>query len=190
VLLGRRQRSAIPFEVKALPAASEKGVEGKIVAPRGGPHPPLAQERKPHPFAGSVRYHLGLRTPNCGKCWIEVDGIRYSWRDCEAVLFDETYIHEAKNETDVDRLILFCDVERPLKGMVPRAINRFIINNVVRITASQNVEGEPIGLANRLFGILYRFHLLSKRVKQWNRKVYYGFKYTAMILVLYAIFFG
>jgi beta-hydroxylase len=42
------------------------------------------------PFAGSLRYHLGLVTPNSDDCRIYVDGKMYSWRDGEAVLFDET----------------------------------------------------------------------------------------------------
>ena len=33
------------------------------------------------PFAGSVRYHLGLVTPNSDDCYISVDGERYAWRD-------------------------------------------------------------------------------------------------------------
>lgn len=45
------------------------------------------------PFAGSMRYHLGLATPNDDRCFIEVDGQRYSWRDGQGVVFDETYIH-------------------------------------------------------------------------------------------------
>src|SRR5262249_43087121 len=44
------------------------------------------------PFAGSLRYHLGLRTPNAETCRIFVDGIPYIWHDGEGVLFDETYI--------------------------------------------------------------------------------------------------
>ncbi len=33
------------------------------------------------PYAGSVRYHLGLSTPNDDRCFIEVDRQRHSWRD-------------------------------------------------------------------------------------------------------------
>ena len=47
------------------------------------------------PYAGSLRYHLGLRTPNSDQCRIFVDGEMYSWKDGEAVMFDETYIHRA-----------------------------------------------------------------------------------------------
>ena len=76
----------------------------------------------PHrdPFAGSLRYHLGLSTPNDDGCHIIVDGEPYSWRDGESVVFDETYVHEAYNKTQQNRIILFCDVERPLSGAGPR----------------------------------------------------------------------
>ncbi len=40
---------------------------------------------------------------------------RYSWRDGESVVFDETYIHYAENKTDQNRIIFFADVERPFK---------------------------------------------------------------------------
>lgn len=52
------------------------------------------------PYAGSVRYHIGLSTPNNPKCFIDVDGEHYHWKDGEAAMFGETYIHFAANETD------------------------------------------------------------------------------------------
>src|SRR4029079_11579573 len=78
------------------------------------------------PFAGSVRYHLGLSTPNSEQCRIIVDGQLYYWKDGEPVVFDETYIHRAENQTDVQRLILFCDVERPLTHALARARKRVV----------------------------------------------------------------
>jgi beta-hydroxylase len=33
------------------------------------------------PYAGSLRYHLGLVTPNDSECFIEVDGQSYHWKD-------------------------------------------------------------------------------------------------------------
>ena len=53
-------------------------------------------------------------TPNAESCRIVVDGEPYHWRDGEAVIFDETFIHIAENRSDAARLILFCDIERPL----------------------------------------------------------------------------
>src|ERR1044071_7915455 len=78
------------------------------------------------PFAGSVHYQLGLITTNSPECCIVVDGERYYWKDGEAVMFDETYIHQAENRTGVTRVILFCDIERPLSNPVLRWINRTI----------------------------------------------------------------
>jgi beta-hydroxylase len=131
------------------------------------------------PFAGSLRYHLGLRTANSDACWIEVDGERRSWRDGEALLFDETYVHEALNETDVDRLILFCDVERPVWGPVGW-LNRFAIAHVMRATSTQNVEGEAVGALNRLYARLYWIKDVGQALKARNRRLYYAVKYLAL----------
>ena len=139
------------------------------------------------PFAGSLRYHLGLVTPNSDDCYIVVDGERYSWRDGEAVMFDETFIHWAENKSDVTRLILFCDVERPLRGRMATAINRFAINHVMRATATANVDGDPVGLLNRLFERLYTIRLLAKRIKARSRRTYYVLSYAAKLAPIVAL---
>src|SRR5215467_2359334 len=136
------------------------------------------------PFAGSLRYHLGLVTPNSDKCRILVDGVPCVWRDGEAFMFDETFIHHAENMTDVNRIILFCDVERPMKLSFMTAMNRWVSHNIVKASATQNVGGEHVGALNKVFGKLYEIHLASRRVKQWNRKVYYTLKYSLTILVV------
>jgi beta-hydroxylase len=35
-----------------------------------------------------------------------------------------------------------------------------------------------------VFGRLYEIHLLGRRIKAWNRKVYYALKYTLTLAVL------
>jgi len=140
------------------------------------------------PFAGSLRYHLGLRTPNSEKCRIIVDGELYYWKDGEAVMFDETYIHRAENHTDVPRLILFCDVERPLSNPIARAINRWIGQPFARAAATQNLPGEKVGVLNKLFQYVYQLRLLAKRLKTWNRNVYYALKWLVLGGLVYAIF--
>src|SRR5246500_4576900 len=70
-------------------------VKGAIFAnlPPGGK---LVQHRDP--YAGSLRYHLGLVTPKTpGECRIIIDGNIYSWRDGEDLLFDDTFQTNAKN---------------------------------------------------------------------------------------------
>ena len=85
------------------------------------------------PFAGSLRYHLGLVTPNADSCKIWVDGEPYHWKDGEAVMFDETYIHWAENKSNVTRLILFCDVERPLRSRIMQKINHWFEASMSKI---------------------------------------------------------
>lgn len=140
------------------------------------------------PFAGSLRYHLGLVTPtHPGECRIFVDGIPYTWRDGEDLLFDETYLHHAENTTDQARIILFCDVERPLHTRVMSAVNRWVSYRIIKETATENEPGERIGVVNKIFGSLYHVRLAGKRMKAWNRTAYYAMKYSVTALVLIAI---
>jgi len=128
----------------------------------------------PHkdPYAGSLRYHLGLITPNDDRCNITVDGKPYSWRDGEAVIFDETYIHAAENRTNVERLILFCDIERPMRNAFARSFNRWFGRHVVAAASSPNDDSDRIGLINRLFFLSDRAGHYRRRFKAWNRTVY------------------
>jgi beta-hydroxylase len=139
------------------------------------------------PFAGSLRYHLGLSTPNSELCRIFVDGELYYWKDGEAVIFDETYIHRAENQTDQPRLILFCDVERPLSNAIARLANRFVGRPFARAAATQNLAGEKIGVLNRLFAYAYHFRRIGKRIKSWNRTVYYLIKWALILGMLYGV---
>ncbi|MCR5865276.1 MAG: aspartyl/asparaginyl beta-hydroxylase domain-containing protein [Aquincola tertiaricarbonis] len=140
------------------------------------------------PYAGSLRYHLGLATPNDPACYIEVDGQRYHWRDGEAVMFDETYIHHAENATQQQRVILFCDVERPLHFAPLRWFNRFFAKHVMAAASSQNVEGEQVGGLNRLFAGVYRLRLKAKALKASHRGVYYAGKWLLIAALLWLLF--
>lgn len=141
------------------------------------------------PFAGSVRYHLGLLTPNSDKCHIEVDGESYAWKDGEAVLFDETYIHWAENQTDQTRLILLCDIERPLNNPIMRAFNRIVGWRLIRAAATENVPGEHVGILNKIFSYVYHVRVLGKRIKAWNKPTYYVLKWLLLGGLFYALFF-
>lgn len=140
------------------------------------------------PFAGSLRYHLGLITPNSPECHIIVDGQKYYWKDGEAVMFDETYIHQAENRTDVTRVILFCDIERPLSNPVLRWINRTLGRGMIRAAATQNVPGEHVGMLNHVFSYVYRLRTLGLRVKDWNKPLYYLLKWALVAALCYSIF--
>jgi beta-hydroxylase len=140
------------------------------------------------PFAGSLRYHLGLITPNSDACWIRVDGKPYSWRDGEGVVFDETYIHWVENGTDQDRIILFADLERPMKYRWAQGLNRFVARTLLHAGASPNEEGDRTGGVNRIFKYAYAVRHVGKKLKKRNRKLYYATKWTIFAAILAAIF--
>lgn len=79
------------------------------------------------PYNGVLRLHLGLRVPQPReRCWIEVDGQRYHWREGEAVIFDDLYPHQVHNDTAGLRAVLFVDFERPCRAPV-RWLNRLVL---------------------------------------------------------------
>lgn len=79
------------------------------------------------PYKGILRYHLGMRTPNDDRCALNMSGERYSWRDGEDVMFDDTYNHEVTNDTSIPRIILFVDIPRPFKNPIARFFNEKMI---------------------------------------------------------------
>jgi beta-hydroxylase len=176
-------KAACPKTVELLESIS--GIEGAMFATLG-PNSRLVKHRDP--YAGSLRYHLGLVTPTSpGECRIFVDGKPYTWHDGEDLLFDETYVHYAENTTDETRIILFCDVERPLRTRAMTSVNRWVCHHIVRQTKTQNIEGEPVGAFNKAFGYIYQVRLVGKRMKAWNKSLYYAVKYSIIGFVLAAI---
>ncbi len=151
---------------------------------------PAGGQLTPHrdPFAGSLRYHLGLVTPNSDECCIHVDGQRHVWRDGEDLVFDETYVHWAHNATDQHRIILFCDLERPLHTRPMAALNRWVSRHLGRATATQNVPGERVGGISRAYAWSHRFgQHKSARFKAWkhgHRGAYQGSKALLVVLVI------
>jgi beta-hydroxylase len=136
------------------------------------------------PYSGSLRYHLALMSPNDDRCFINVDGTSYSWREGEGVIFDETYMHWVKNDTDGHRIVLLCDVERPMTNGLAQAVNRWVGTHVVAAASSPNQEGDPRGLISKLFKISFYAGQYRRRFKQWNPAVYKVTKFGLMLGVL------
>lgn len=142
------------------------------------------------PYAGSMRYHLGLAVPEDPRCAIYVDGEKYFWRNGEGVIFDETYIHYAENATDQRRIVLFCDVRRPLWFAPVRWVEALFARVVMGAAVSRNTEEDRIGFINKLFSRLYKVREVGKAIKRRSRFVYYTLKYLILGSLLYWIFFS
>lgn len=102
------------------------------------------------PYNGVLRYHLGVLIPDTdGACRIRVGGETRRWREGGSLFFDDTFPHEAWNESPRDRVVLFVDFRRPLPF--------------------------PVSLLNRLaLRLIARTHFVKdalKNLADWNRKM-------------------
>lgn len=88
----------------------------------------------PHrgPYKGVLRYHLGVVIPERSElCGIEVHGERRMWREGHSLIFDDTFIHSAWNDSEERRIVLFVDFSRPLH-FPANLINRAILKLIAR----------------------------------------------------------
>jgi ornithine lipid ester-linked acyl 2-hydroxylase len=103
-----------------------------------GPGKRLPEHRGP--YKGVVRYHLGLRIPEpASASGIRVGGVTAHWREGRSTVFDDTYLHEAWNETGEDRVVLFLDVVRPL-DFPYSALNRLVLRAIARSPFVRNAK--------------------------------------------------
>ena len=81
------------------------------------------------PYNGLLRLHLGLIVPEPREAVaIRIDGAVHHWEEGRALIFDDTYEHEARNESGHTRVVLFVDFERPLK-FPARFVNRRLLRS-------------------------------------------------------------
>jgi ornithine lipid ester-linked acyl 2-hydroxylase len=87
----------------------------------------------PHdgPYKGVLRYHLGLLVPESGPddVGIKVGGEVAHWAEGKSLVFDDTFVHEAWNETDETRVVLFVDVVRELRQPM-KTFNAIVIKAI------------------------------------------------------------
>ncbi len=83
------------------------------------------------PYLGYLRYHLGIKVPKNNPPKIIVNQQPYTWKEGEAVLFDDSWPHEVCNESDDYRAVLIIDVLRPMP-FLPHKINQFVTHVIAR----------------------------------------------------------
>ncbi|MEE3326459.1 MAG: aspartyl/asparaginyl beta-hydroxylase domain-containing protein [Myxococcota bacterium] len=116
-------------------------------------------------YKGFIRYHMGVMIPGNNQeesCWIRVNadqadndaddktliekGERYYWRNGEGVMLDDTFMHEAANESDEVRVILFLDVARRMPWYLD------IFNRIVLFVVHREGSVKSIREAARIGG--------------------------------------
>jgi len=82
------------------------------------------------PYKGVIRYHLALKVPHPSTdCKIRVGNDYRHWEEGKSLIFDDTFPHEAWNNSNDIRVVLFVDFIRPLKFPLS-LINKFLIKLV------------------------------------------------------------
>ena len=90
------------------------------------PHKHLDEHRGP--YKGIIRCHLALKIPEPRtKCSIRVDTELRHWEEGKNLVFDDSRLHEAWNNTEEDRVVLILDFIRPLSFPFS-LINQFVFS--------------------------------------------------------------
>lgn len=76
-----------------------------------------------------LRVHLGLIIPE-GDTGIKVGGITKKWKEGKLLLLDDSFEHEAWNNTSHDRVVLMFDIVNPRWEYSAEQINRYKIENM------------------------------------------------------------
>jgi len=122
------------------------------------------QELPPHfgYYKGFLRYHMGVLIPNDNadrSCWVRINadrsdnarrdpsliekGERYFWKNGEGVVFDDTFLHEAANESDEVRVVLWFDFRRKMPWYLD-AFNRFCLFIVHREASVRRIRQNAV----------------------------------------------
>ena len=98
-------------------------------------------------YNGVLRYHLGLRVPASDEsCAIRVNGTVRHWAEGEALVFDDSFQHDAWNLTKQWRVVLFVDFLRPLP-LLARLLNKTMValigrTSFVRVAVKNHARWE------------------------------------------------
>jgi beta-hydroxylase len=75
-----------------------------------------------------------------------------------------------------------------LKNKLATRFNQFFSRTVMKAAASKNLPNEQVGTINKLFTHIYQIRLVGKKLKSYNKNLYYIIKY-ALFLSFIALFF-
>ena len=104
-----------------------------------GPHAHLPRHRGPN--RGALRYQIGLRVPGQpGDARIEVGDTMHVWSEGASLVFDHSVHHEAWNDSDGDRYLLFIEFVWPVPGLAGR------LNRAIQGIFSRAAAGVPARL--------------------------------------------
>ncbi len=110
------------------------------------PHAKISEHRGT--FRGYLRYHLGLQIPEpYTSCGLQLEEELIQWQNGKSIVFDDTYLHCAWNNSNELRAVLWVDFIRPLPYPLRKA-SMFVTK---LISASPYVQNILAGLMKYKF---------------------------------------
>jgi aspartate beta-hydroxylase len=83
------------------------------------------------PFRGVLRYHLGLviprNTDGSSTSRLRINGLIHELSEGHGLLWDDTFLHEAWNDSESVRAVMLIDVVRPDMPRILTGVNKLII---------------------------------------------------------------
>jgi aspartyl/asparaginyl beta-hydroxylase (cupin superfamily) len=92
-------------------------------------------------YKGTHRCLFSIMVPDERLCWLKVGDRKIEFKEGETIVFDETFLHEAANESDYPRVVLYLDIYRNLPFPI-NIFNRLIFSALRRSPFIQNVLKE------------------------------------------------
>ena len=119
-------------------------------------------------WKGFVRFHLGVIIPNDNRdqsCWLRINsdtadnakhdtslvtrGEKYYWKNGEGMLFDDTYLHDAMNESDQTRVVLWLDLARRMPAAL-HALNSGFLKVAHTVPSITRIRKQALVKLDRL----------------------------------------
>lgn len=94
------------------------------------------------PTKGLWRYHLAIDVAEPEATGITIAGTTVHWTPGEAFMFDDTYPHHAWNNGTTDRVVLVCDIVRPLRFKWMRRLNMAVLDGIARNARLRNAAAK------------------------------------------------
>ena len=109
-----------------------------------------------------------------------------TWRkDGAPMTFNETFSHDARNDTEKTRLILFYDVTRSQKNRHLQFIAEWLSDKIMSAAVSPKTPSDKTGF-NRLSKSYWACDNSKKKLREWNKNIYLE---TMCILLLVIAFY-
>lgn len=77
-----------------------------------------------------LRNHLPLIVPDGKQCALKIEDETHFWEKGKLVVFDDSFVHEAWNNSDEIRVVLMFDVAKPDGGYSAREICKYKLENL------------------------------------------------------------